>query len=169
MREPTDAPFDALMQDPCQGDRDQDGEQCRRPISQLIGLDIDHHEVQVQQISFQADRAEESPEGIEPFRHAPEYPVEHQYCGNGKGDIDHPLDVEWELPMGHLLQVKRGTEGHHEGKDQHPDTRAVDFFLLPDHLSEVDADEEDGDPTPEYLQMPYGMMDGWYPLYQDAP
>jgi hypothetical protein len=108
-------------------------------------------------------------ESIEPFRCSPEDTIEQENAGNGEGDVKHSFYEQRKFTMSLLFQIDARTEGHQKDNDEHPYGLTVNRAFLLDILSHVDADEEDGNPTPEDFQVTYGLVDGDYPLHHDAP
>ena len=123
----------------------------------------------VDEIGLQAEGSEEGTETVEPPWRTAEQTVEHQDERHGEGDVDHPFHEQGEPSVGHLLQIDTRGEGGNERDEYQPDTGSVDLGLPSDNLPAVDADEEDRHATPEYLDVPHGLVQRTYPLHQHAP
>ena len=68
-----------------------------------------------------------------------------------------------------LFQEDARQQRHQEHEPYHPYRSAVERLFLSDHLTHVDADEEDRHAAPENLQVSYSLMYWGDILYQDAP
>ncbi len=132
-------------------------------------LDVGEHEVDVDEICLQAQGADKLERTVHPLRGAAEDAVDQQDACHGERYVEHSLQKQGEVPVLHLFQEDAGQQGHQKHNPYHPDTRAVECVLSAYHLPHVDADEEDGHATPEYLQVSHGLVDGGDIFREDAP
>lgn len=68
-----------------------------------------------------------------------------------------------------LLEVETRAERHEERDEQQPHRIGRQLPARAYHFAHVDADEEDGHTTPEYLQVSHDGMYRQYPLHHYAP
>ncbi len=157
------------MEQPSERKGQSYGQQKGGPVGPVLLFDVLKDEMVVDEIGLKAQCPDEFARFVEPFRHAAEYSVEHQDGGNGKRNIEHPLQKERKLSVPYLLEEDARSQCHDEHEDNHPYRSAVHGLLPLYGCTEIDADEVDGHTAPEYFQMPYSLMDGRNVLYENTP
>ena len=135
----------------------------------MLFLDVVEHEVDMDEVTFQAQCAHEHEASVEPLRRAAEDAVQEQDARDGERDVEHAFQEKWEHTMLLLFQEDASQERHQEHNPNHPDGGSIERLLLSHHLPHVDADEEDRHATPKYLQVTNGMVDRRNVLHEDAP
>ena len=135
----------------------------------MIRFYIFEYEVDVDEITFQAQCSYQHETAVEPVGRTAEDAVEQQDTRDGERDIEHSLQEEREHAMFLLLQEDTRQQRHQEHQPYHPYRGSVECLLLSYHLTHIDADEEDRHAAPEYLQMSHSLMYRGDILYQDAP
>ena len=132
-------------------------------------LDVVEHEVDMDEVSLQAQCPDKHECLVHPFWGAAEDAVEQQNACHGERNVEHSFQEERKMPMFHLFQEDACKERHQEHQPYHPDACPIERVLLSHHLTHVDADEEDGHSAPEDLQMSYGLVDRCDVLHKNAP
>ena len=158
-----------MLECPGQGQRQYGRQQHRGPVTQMIGYQIDHHEMVVDEIDLQTQAAKEDKKAMAPSRHAAEQIDEQQDERDRERNIDHPFSEERKAPMPHLLQPDTGRSRHQEGYQHQPSARRLHPAIAPDKLATVDAYKEYRYATPEDLYMANCLMHRHYPLHDDTP
>lgn len=112
------------------------------------------HEVDMEQITLQAQRSHKHEPLVKPARGAAEDAVQQQDAGDGERDIEHAFQEERKHAMLLLFQEYARQQRHQEHEPYHPYRSAVERLFLSDHLTHVDADEEDRHAAPEISRCP---------------
>ena len=105
----------------------------------MVGDDISHHKVVVNQIGLQTKCAKESTEAVEPSRRAAEHTIQHQDKRDGEWNVDHALYKQRESAVRHLFQIDTRAEGGQKNDQDHPDGCPFNFCLLTHHLAKVNT------------------------------
>ena len=123
----------------------------------------------MEQITLQAQRSHKHEPLVKPTLSAAEVQIQQQDAGDGERDIEHAFQEERKHAMLLLFQEDARQQRHQEHEPYHPYRSAVERLFLSDHLTHVDADEEDRHAAPKNLQMSYSLMYRGDILYQNAP
>ena len=135
----------------------------------MLSLDVLQHEVNVDEITLQAQCSHKHKTAVEPMWRAAEDAIQEQDARDGERDVEHALQEERKHAVLLLLQEDACQKRHQEHQPYHPDGGSVQGLLLPYHLSHVDADEEDRHSAPEYLQMSHRLVYWRNIFHQYAP
>ena len=121
------------------------------------------------EISFEAQHTYHAERAVHPLGCAAEDAVHHEHAAHRERYVQHTLHEEREESVAHLLEVEARAERHEERDEQQPHRVGRQLPARAYHLAHVDADEEDGHTTPEYLQVSHDGMYRQYPLHHYAP
>ena len=127
------------------------------------------HEVDVDEIAFQTQCSYQHKAAVKPSWSTAEDAVQEQDARDGERDVEHALQEERKHAVLLLFQEDACEQRHQEHQPYHAAAGTIKRLLLANHLTHIDADEEDRYSAPEDFQMAYSLMNRCDVLHQDAP
>ena len=161
------------------GQRDGEGEHQEEggPVTQVVGSDVDQHEMDVDEIDFEGDAAHESEKANQPMGGMTEEPTHQEHAADSQGNVDHALGGwrEGSTPM--TFHIDAIPEGKEENNPHQTSPRGGFLLLSPsgelegglNPLSRINAQQEDGDAAPEDFYMADGFPERRPVAHQQIP
>ena len=100
-------------EEPGQGDGEGEHQEEGGPVAQMVGSDIDQHEMDVDEIDFEGDAAHKGETTEYPLGGMTEEPTHQEHAADSQRDIDHALSGwrEGSTPMTfHIDAIPEGKE-----------------------------------------------------------
>ena len=85
----------------------------------MVGLDIDQHKLNVDEIDFKGDATDKGESTEQPRRGMAEDLAHQEHCADGQRDVDHPLGCRRKGSMAMTFHIDAIPEGEEEN-EAHP-------------------------------------------------